>query len=161
MARLGRRVEQPDPDADLAEVMRTEAVSRSVQARTLYGPHYLQHLRAFLSEDLRRNGFIAAQDHIAGGLPQRMGLAWRARLAPAAFAEIAWPVTAPTVHPGPVSPWHALAPDFIDALLRAPDIAALIASGPGPGTPPGTLSLLQALLRHALLREVEIGRAHV
>ena len=61
-------------------------------ARAMLGRHYLQHLRAFLGEDLAANGFIAAQDALAAGILQRLGIPWRPRLARAACADMAWPV---------------------------------------------------------------------
>ena len=64
-ARVGQRQNPADPDADLADVMRTEALSNGTyRVRNLLGRHYLQHLRAFIGEDLQAAGFIAAQDAI-------------------------------------------------------------------------------------------------
>lgn len=152
VARLGKRVDPPDPDADLADVMRTEAVSRHVAARTALGPQYFEHLRAFLGENVRATGFAAAVDRIADAAPRRAGFGWRARLARAVFDETAWPVSAPMVHAGPVSPWHALDPDFIGALLAQRPLELLLDATPAADAPP--TSLLHALLRHALRREV-------
>jgi hypothetical protein len=53
----------------------------------VFSRHYLQHLRAFLGEDLQTSGFIAAQDAIATGVLQRLGLPFRPRIARAIFAE--------------------------------------------------------------------------
>ena len=36
VARLGRRTSPPDPDADLADVMRTDALSNGYNARSLF-----------------------------------------------------------------------------------------------------------------------------
>ncbi|MGJ7510127.1 hypothetical protein [Variovorax sp. GT1P44] len=159
-ARVGRR--QPaDPDGDLADVMRTDAVSSSYGTRAVLGRHYLQHLRAFLGEDLQGSGFIAAQDAIATGLLQRLGLPWRPRLARAAYADLDYAVTVPTVQAGEVSPWQKLDPDYIAALLAQPSIEALVAMRPDPANPASTASLLQILLRHALLRELAQATAMI
>src|SRR6185436_8269423 len=47
VARLGQR-SPPNPDADLADVMRTDAQSNGYSARSLFGRHYLEHLREFV-----------------------------------------------------------------------------------------------------------------
>ncbi|MEO6408129.1 MAG: hypothetical protein ABIO45_05180, partial [Burkholderiaceae bacterium] len=152
-ARLGRR--QPaDPDADLADVMRTDAVSSSYGTRAVLGRHYLQHLRAFLGEDLQGSGFIPMHDAIATGVLQRLGLPWRPRLTRAAYADLGFGVGSPLVQAGEVSPWRKLEPDYIAALLAQPSIDALIAMRPDPADPDSASSLLQTLLRHALLREL-------
>jgi hypothetical protein len=152
-ARVGRR-QPPDPDADLTDVMRTDAVSSSYSARGVLGRHYLQHLRAFLGEDLQASGFIAAQDAIAAGALQRLGLPWRPRMARAAFADMNWRVSSALVQSGEVSPWRKLEPDYIAALLAEPHIDGLIAARPDPSAGDPSASLLQMLLRHALLREI-------
>ena len=160
VARLGRR--QPaDPDADLADVMRTDAQSSSYSARTVFGRHYLQHLRAFLGEDLQTSGFIAAQDAIATGVLQRLGLPFRPRIARAIFAEPSWRVSSPLVQTGEVSPWRKLEPDYIGGLLAEPNIDAVIAARPDAGAASSSSSLLQMLLRHALLREVAQATASI
>ncbi|MEJ8823735.1 hypothetical protein WKW80_17115 [Variovorax humicola] len=159
-ARVGRRT-PPDPDGDLADVMRTDAVSSSYNTRGVLGRHYLQHLRAFLGEDLQGSGFIAQQDAIATGLLQRLGLPWRPRLARAAYADLAYRVGASLVQAGEVSPWRKLEPDFIGALLAQKGIDALIAMRPDPANPDSKQSLLQILLRHALLRELAQATAMI
>jgi len=160
-ARVGRR--QPaDPDGDLADVMRTDAVSCSYSTRAVLGRHYLQHLRAFLFEDLQGNGFIPMQEAIATGLLQRLGFPWRPRLARAVHADLGYGVTSPLVQAGEVSPWRKLEPDYIDALLAVSGIDALIAMRPDSVNPPDSTSpLLQTLLRHALLRELAEATASI
>ena len=159
-ARLGRR--QPaDPDGDLADVMRTDAVSSSYGTRAVLGRHYLQHLRAFLGEDLQGSGFIATQEAIATALLQRLGLPWRPRIARAAYADLGFRVSSPLVQAGEVSPWRKLEPDYIAALLAQPSIDALIAMRPDPANPETSSSLLQTLLRHALLRELAWATATI
>ena len=128
--RIGRR--QSDPDSDLADVMRTDGLSSSYSTRGVFGRHYLQHLRAFIGEDLQANGFIDTQNALAIGLLQRLGIAWRPPLARAVAAETAWPITAPLVQPGEVSPWQNLAPNYIAALLAEQHIDGLINARPDP-----------------------------
>ncbi|MDM0117318.1 hypothetical protein QTI66_34955 [Variovorax sp. J22R133] len=159
-ARIGRR--QPaDPDGDLADVMRTDAVSSAYETRAVLGRHYLQHLRAFLGEDLQGSGFIAQQDAIATGLLTRLGMPWRPRIARAAYADLSFRVRSALVQAGEVSPWRKLEPDFIAALLAQTSIDALIAMRPDPINTEVTSSLLQILLRHALLRELAQAAAMI
>ena len=77
--RIGRRSPSA-PDADLADIMRMDAIASGYSARSMLGRHYLQHLRAFLGEDLQATGFIATHDALAAGVLQRLGIAWRPRL---------------------------------------------------------------------------------
>ena len=130
--RVGARHDPPDPDADLADVMRADAQSNSYFARGVLGRHYLQHLRAFIGENLAANGFIAAQDGIASKLLARLGITWRPRLARAAYADMTWRVASPLIQNGEVSPWRMLEPNYIAALLALPTIDALIAARPDP-----------------------------
>ena len=159
--RIGRRQSPTDPDADLADVMRSDGLSSSYRARALFGRHYFQHLRAFVGEDLQGSGFIATQDALSAGLLQRLGIAWRPRLARAIAAETAWPVTAPLVQAGEVSPWRGLEPNYIAALLALGRIDDVIAARPDPAASDGSTSLLQLLLRHALLREIADATAGI
>jgi hypothetical protein len=159
--RIGRRQSPADPDADLADVMRSDAISSGYNMRSLFGRHYLQYLRAFLGEDLQGSGFIATQDALAAGLLERLGITWRPRLAHAIAAETAWPVTAPLVQAGEVSPWRNLEPNYITALLALGRIDDVIAARPDPAASAGSTSLLQLLLRHALLREIADATAQI
>jgi hypothetical protein len=156
VARVGRRQSPMDPDADLADVMRTEAISSGYSARAMLGRHYLQHLRAFLGEDLQASGFIGVQDALTAGIVQRLGFAWRPRLARGTFDDRAWRVRAPLVQSGEVSPWRALEPNYIATLRQKTRIDELIALQPVAGT-----SLLQALLRHSLLLEYAFAIAQI
>jgi hypothetical protein len=158
--RLGRRSPSA-PDADLADIMRMDGLASGYSARTMLGRHYLQHLRAFLGEDLAGNGFIATHDALAAGILQRLGIAWRPRLARTVGADTAWAVSAPLVQDGEVSPWRGLEPNYIAALLAQPSIAALTQARPDPASSTTTTSLLQLLLRHALLRELADAAALV
>ncbi len=161
--RVGLRQSPPDPDADLADVMRSDALSVGAKARAVLGRHYLQHLRAFLGEDLRASGFVAAQDTIATQALAKAGITWRPRLAQAAYANFDWPVKVPAVQAGEVSPQQPLAPNYIATLLAQPSIDALVQARPGsdPTAPVVATSLLEVLLRHALLREVASAAAQI
>ena len=159
--RVGMRQQPPDPDADLADVMRSDALSAGAQARAVLGRHYLQHLRAFLGEDLQAAGFIAAQDTTATRALARAGISWRPRLAQAAYADQPWNVTVPDVQAGEVSPWQPLAPNYIAALLGQATIEGLVAARPDPAAPDISTSLLETLLRHALLREYAVAAARI
>src|SRR5581483_1056054 len=134
--RIGRR--QSDPDSDLADVMRTDGLSSSYGTRGVFGRHYLQHLRAFMGEDLQANGFIDTQDALASGLLQRLGISWRPPVARTVSAEAAWPITAPLVQPGEVSPWRNLEPNYIARLLAEPHIDGLIDARPDPASAANT-----------------------
>ncbi len=148
VARIGRRQNPPDPDADLGDMMRTDAISNTFNARSLLGRHYLEHLRAFFGEDLKARGFIGVHDAVAAGIVQRLGLKFRPRVARAIYADHAFRVTVPLVQSGEVAPWRPLEPNYIAALLVKPDIDRLVAAQPTEDT-----SLLQALLRHSMLLE--------
>jgi hypothetical protein len=139
-----------DPDTDLAEVMRSDAASNRYAVRPLLGRHYVEHLRTFVGEDLAASGFSATQESLAVGQLQRLGLPWRPRVTRAVYGDLAWRMSGALVQASEVSPWHALEPDYIAALLAAPgidDIRRVDATG-GPAA-----SLLHALLRHAMLLE--------
>ncbi len=158
--RMGRRTPSA-PDADLADIMRMDALASGYSARTMLGRHYLQHLRAFLGEDLQATGFIATHDALAAGVLQRLGIAWRPRLSRTVGSEAAWAITAPLVQDGEVSPWRGLEPNYIKTLLEQRSIATLTQTRPDPASPTATASLLQLLLRHAQLRELADAAAFV
>ena len=158
--RLGAR-SPPDPDADLAAVMQTDGVSTGYGVRAVLGRHYLQHLRAFVGEDLQALGFFTAQGAISGAFPASLGLTAQSRLAQALFDELAWPLTGPLAQSLADATAALLPSDYIGALLAAPTIAAVIAQRPDPATGAPTGSLLQALLRHGLLREIARAAAHI
>ena len=151
-ARVGRRTTPPDADADLADVMRTDAVSAGYRTRALLGRHYLQHLRAFMGEDLQGRGFTNREDDSTGAILARFGFTWRPPLARATYADLFWRVSVPLVQAGEISPWRPLEPNYIADFLGARTIDEVIAARPDPAAP-ATASLLRVLLRHALLRE--------
>ena len=65
------------------------------------------------------------------------------------------------VQAGEVSPWRKLEPDYISALLAEPHIEQLILARPDPQAPLAEASLLQMLLRHALLQEIAYAAARL
>ncbi|HKU15276.1 MAG TPA: hypothetical protein VJQ52_12850 [Steroidobacteraceae bacterium] len=148
VARLGLRTTDPNPDADLADVMRTDGLSNGYSARSLFGRHYLEHLREFIGQNLQGAGFNAIQDAVTAGILQRLGFPWRSRLSRATYADAMWRVTAPLIQGGEVSRWRRLEPNYIGALLADSSIATIVEAQPTEGT-----SLLQALLRHSMLLE--------
>ena len=143
-ARVGR---SDDASADLADVLRVDALSSSYRARGAMGRHYLQHLRAFLGEDLDGAGFWARFESLTGALPSRLGFGTRPRLAEIAYDETARALAVPLVQGGEIGDGLALAPNYIQALLAVAHADELAGAAPVP------VSLLHALLRHALLRE--------
>src|SRR5262249_50151424 len=160
--RLGRRWDPPDLDADLADVMRTDALSNGYSTRSVFGRHYFQHLRAFLGEDLVANNFFAQQTAFYTRLLISLGsIPWGSRTLNTIPAEASWEVRAPLVQAGEVSPWTHLQPNYIASLLAERRIDALIGARPDPAAPASGASLLQCLLRHALLRELAQATALV
>ena len=160
VARLGQRA-PPYPDADLAAVMQADGVSSGYSLRSVFGRHYLEHLRAFVLEPLAAEGFFTAQQTITAPPPTRLSLTQPTRLGAATFADTTWPITGPLAQSGAVIAGTPLAPDYIAALLGATTIAAVIAQRPDPATMQPQGSLLQALLRHGLLREVARAAAQI
>jgi hypothetical protein len=150
VARVGRRQTPPDPDADLADVMRTDGISSGYVTRALMGRHYLQHLRAFLAEDLQARGWIAAQDALTADVARRLGFQIQLRVARATYADIFWRVASPLVQSGEVSHHRPLEANYIAALLAEPQIDRITTLHAQVGE---TASLLHALLRHSMLRE--------
>ena len=147
VARLGR-TNPPNPDADLADVMRTDALSYGYSARSLFGRHYLEHLREFMGQNLALAGFNPVQDNITGAILQTLGFSWRSRLSRATYADATWRVVAPLVQEGEVSRWRKLEPNYISSLLGETPLKTLAETQPTDAT-----SLLQTLLRHSMLLE--------
>lgn len=153
VARIGNRQDPIDPDADLADVMRSDGLSSSYRARNVMGTHFLQHLYRFLSAT------TPASDPAQTALLQSLGIAWRPRLARLWNAEWQLRVIAPLVKGGEVSPWSALEPNYIAALLAERSIEQLIRARPDPKSNDRLTSLLQMLLRHGMLREIAYAAA--
>lgn len=154
VARIGNRQNPIDPDADLADVMRTDGLSSTYAARSVFGRHFLQHLYRFLSF-----GDFPDSDPGQTVLLQRLGIAARPRLTHLWNANWQWSVFAPLVQTGEVSPWTKLEPNYMEALLATPQIQQLILARPNPQATDYTTSLLHMLLRHALLREIAYASA--
>src|SRR5262245_52666377 len=155
VARIGNRTDPPDPDADLNDVMRTDAVSHGYRTRHVFGTHFLQHLFHLLASSM------PATDPAQTALLQQLGVTWRPRLSRVRNADWRRNVLAPLVQTGEVSPWAKLEPNYISALLGERRIEQLIATRPDPTDITYTTSLLQTLLRHALLREIAHAAARV
>jgi hypothetical protein len=132
--RVGR---SDDPSADLVDVLQVGALSSSYRVRALMGQHFLQHLRAFLGEDLDAVGFWQRLVQLSSRLPTQLGLGVPA-LAHAAYDGVAREITTPLVG----------TPSYINELLAVTDPEALAAPVPSVRIP-----VLHALLRQALLRE--------
>jgi hypothetical protein len=147
--RIGRRTSPSDPDADLDDVLRMDAVSTSYRVRDIVGRHFLEHLRAFVGEDLRARGFYATAHSIADDLPQLLGLTGATRLADLVASNLSWPVTAGLGADDEQAPSQNPVA-ALRALSRIDDIVAW--RGPG---------LLSMLLRHALLRELADSAARI
>jgi hypothetical protein len=147
VARLGLR-SPPNPDADLADVMRTDALSHDYSTRSLFGRHYLEHLREFMGQNLEAAGFNSFHDTVTGGILQQLGFPWRSRLSHATYADMSFRVSTPLIQAGEVSRWRKLEPNYIATLLADSSIGTLVESQPAQGT-----SLLQVLLRHSMLLE--------
>jgi hypothetical protein len=151
--RLGRRLTTngPNPDADLADVMRTDGVSNGYNARTVFGGQYFQHLEAYLNQNV--TGIVAiAESQWTGAFPKKLGFEWRPRVTRAVGADLSWPVTAPLVQAGEVSPWKKLEPNYIGNIMALNTASLLAPLAPNDANAPK--SLLEALLRHAHGREV-------
>lgn len=159
VARIGSRQNPPDPDADLADVMRVDAVSNSYGARPVFGRHFLQHLYQRLSSSMPDS------DPAQIALLQQLGIGWRPRLTHLWNAEWQLRISAPLIQTGEVSPWAQLEPNYIAAMLARPgperlmDIQQLIQARPDSQSTDNTISLLQMLLRHAFLREIAYASA--
>ena len=133
--------------------MRTDGVSNAYGARNVFGRHFLQHLFRLMTSSM------ADSDPAQTVLLQRLGIAWRPRLTHLWNADWQWHVSAPLIQAGEVSPWAKLEPNYIAALLAEPHIQQLILARPDPQATDNATSLLQTLLRHALLREIAYAAA--
>ena len=137
-ARVPRIGMTDDPSADLVAVLKVGPLSSSYLVRGLMGEHFLQHLLAFLHEDLDSVGFWQRLLELSTQATGRLGLAFVPPLAHAAYDDATRVVTAPLVGN----------PTYIGDLLATTDLDALAGPVPDDAGP-----LLKVLLRHALLRE--------
>ncbi len=135
VARVGR---SDDPGSDLADVLQSAAVSSSYLVRNLMGQHFLQHLRAFLGEDLDAEGFWQQLVQLTTTQAAHAGVGFVPALAHAAYEGVARTVIAPLVG----------TPSYLTDLATVTDVDALAEHIPTEIQP-----LLQVLARHGLLRE--------
>lgn len=142
--RIGRTL---DPDRDLAEVMRTDGLSSSYMVRTTMGRHYLQHLWAFLGFEMDNTGWWAKQEQLTGIMLRTLEAKFTPRLARAAYDHQVSLLKIPLVQAGAISETTPLAPNYIEALLKAQSLSDIQAE------PTKYNSLLHALLRHSMLLE--------
>ena len=168
VARIGLRSAWPgDPDADLADVMRTDAFSHGYLTRPVFGRHYIEHLYMLSGDNF--SPLAQAQDTLANtqlsllGLPQG---AQRPHLAHGFHWQFPRSVSGPLVQVGEISPWQFLAPigtdaNYIARLLNNREVQSLIALRPLPTATDQQTSLLETLLRHALLREIVTAAARL
>jgi hypothetical protein len=149
--RIGNRQDPPDPDADLADVMRTDAISSSFRAHSVFGSHFLEHLHRFLGVEMPQS------DPMQTALLRDLGIAWTPRLARLWNAGWDRSVSVPLVQAGEVSPWRKLEPNYISALLGLTRIEDVLQAGGSDGG----VALLQMLLRHGLLAEIAHAAARL
>lgn len=172
--RLGRS-EEIDPatglDKDLAEVLSMDSLSSSYSIRHVMGRHYLEHLWVFMTADLLLDPkaappptqspqglfrtWFTGQAALADAVPQALGVRSQPRLARAVFSSPAAVLQGALVQ---ADQGHQLAPNYIAALLAAPDLTAILQetlAQPSPAT------LLYLLLRHSMLLEYVAAGAHL
>ena len=113
-----------DPGADLVDVLQRGPLSNAYLVRGLMGQHFLQHLRAFLGEDLDAVGFWQRLVQLTSLEPELLGLGLTPALAHAAFDQAARPLAVPPVG-DPATPFAAL--------VRDPELVDL--AGDQPPTP--------------------------
>ena len=169
VARIGLRSAWPgDPDADLADVMQTDALSYGYLTRPVFGRHYLEHLYMLSGDNF--SSLAQAQDALASIQLGLLGLptpaAQRPHLAHGFHWDLIRGVSGPLVQVGEISPWQYLAPigtnaNYIARLLSTRQVQSLIDLRPLPTAIDKQTSLLEALLRQALLREIATAAARL
>jgi hypothetical protein len=169
VARIGLRSAWPgDPDADLADVMCTDALSYGYMTRPVFGRHYLEHLYMLSGDNF--SPLAQAQDTLANTQLGLLGLptptAQRPHLAHGFQWDFVRGVSGPLVQVGEISPWQYLAPigtdaNYIARLLSTRQVQSLIDLRPLPTAVDLQTSLLEALLRQALLREIATSAARL
>jgi hypothetical protein len=156
--RIGLR-SPADPDGDLNDIMRSDGVSSGVVNRAALGRHLVEHLHALDAQPF--GATLAAQNAVAlkmmSTLPSQP--AQLPRAAHLFYSDRIDPLTAPLVQTGEVSPWQVLQPNYIANLLGLPTIQSVIDARPAHGATDQYTSLLQMLLRHAMLREIATAAA--
>jgi hypothetical protein len=161
-ARIGLR--PADPDSDLVDVMRMDAVSHRLHTRAAFGRHFIEHLYMLLEqdglEDLPHHRPEVQQR--VRTLLQSLGLPATderfPRLASMLFEHQAHAVTVPGVQAAASAASAAtpLQPNYIAALLGNRQVQRLLAAEPSAQT-----AVLHALLRHAALREIADAAAAI
>ena len=127
-----------DPSGDLVDVLRGDALPSALRVRRLMGPHYLRHLRLFLGEDLDAAGFWLTLQALSSSAASRAGFGFLPAAHRLVYEGASSPVVAPLVGEDTA---------YLADLFAADDLDAL-------ATPPADrVAVLQALLRHGLLRE--------
>lgn len=154
--RVGLRAQ--DPDADLADVMHMDGVSHGNLSRRVLGRRYLEHLAALDNIDFAASaaaaGLIPPDHHLLDTLKLPSDPARRPHAASAFYDPNPWPIVVPLVQAGDIYAADAPRPTYISELLATPTIDALIAR-------PARSSVLEALLRHAMLREFANAAARI
>ena len=155
VARIGNRQNPIDPDADLADVMRTDAIPSWYRTRNVFGSHFLQHLCRFLASGM------ADSDPAQIALLQQLGIA----VAAAALAAVECGLAmerprAARAGRRSVAVGQARAELHRDAPRRAAHRTADPRAARSAAAD-DTTSLLQTLLRHALLREIASAAARL
>jgi hypothetical protein len=148
VARVGA---SSDPSGDLVDVLRTDALPSALRVRRLMGPHFLRHLRLFLGDDLDAAGFWLRLQALSAAAANQAGLGFLPAVSRMVYEGASSPVVTPLVSAdGPA------APDYLTELLQVTDLDALAAPVPEQAVP-----VLQALLRHGLLREHAVVAARL
>lgn len=132
------------PGNDLVDVLLAAPLSSGFRVRKLMGQHFLQHLRAFLGNNLDAVGFWSKLLELSTEETQALGLSFVPPLAHAAYDESADPISVPLV--GDPAYIAGLLAAGVDQLAAAPD---------------ARVPLLQVLLRHALLRQYVEAAARI
>ncbi|HSI93554.1 MAG TPA: hypothetical protein VK925_08635, partial [Jiangellaceae bacterium] len=92
--RIGRG---SDPNADLVDVLRTDALGNGLAVRRAMGQQYVQNLGRFLGAGLVTMGFWTRLHEITGGLPSRLGLGVSPSIGGLVWEPAARPVALPLV----------------------------------------------------------------
>lgn len=170
VARIGLRASpREDPDSDLADVMRADALSHDYAARPVFGRHFLEHLHLLSAVSFA--SLAQQQDAIADAMLKALSLptaaAQRPHLSHGFHADATTKVTAPVVQAGEISPWRKLEsrdasqPNYIARLLGLTKITDIIAARPLPTAADRATPLLEMLARHAMLREIATAAARI
>lgn len=134
VARVGRS--DDDPDGDLLDVLRTDAVPAEVRTRRMMGPHFLRNLHLFLGDDLDAANFWLRLQALSARVPRQIGLGFVPLISRLVYEAATSSITVP--------------------LVAAPgEAASYLAELAGPlqlQQPAGPVPLLRALARHAMLR---------